>query len=91
MNNKLESINLFKGYSQEENANTHAFLSFLNLLLNSSNNDFVHFTNKLEMKLVTPRTNDINIDCLKQNHGATWDGQIYSKNKQWFIGIESVH
>jgi hypothetical protein len=33
MNGHLDSMNLFRGYSQEENAQTHAFLAFLNFLL----------------------------------------------------------
>ncbi len=89
MNNKLESINLFKGYSQEENENTHAFLAFLNSLLNSNKKEFLRFFNSLKIGIQTSRTSDITIDCLKQNYGATWDGQIYSKSKKWFIAIES--
>ncbi len=89
VNSKLESINLFKGYSQEENANTHAFLAFLKALLNSSKKEFTQFFNYLDMGIKTNKTNDINIDCLKQNFGATWDGQIYSKRNKWFIAIES--
>jgi len=89
LNNKLESINLFKGYSQEENANTHAFLAFLKALLNSSQKEFLSFFNYLDMGIKTSGTKDINIECLKQNFGATWDGQIYSNSKKWFIAIES--
>lgn len=89
MNNKLESINLFKGYSQEENANTHAFLTFLKALLNSNRKEFVQFFNDLDMGIKSNMTDNINIDFLKQNFGATWDGQIYSKSEKWFIAIES--
>jgi hypothetical protein len=36
----LDSLNLFKGYTQEENANTHAFLAFLKFLLKTSPKGF---------------------------------------------------
>ena len=49
----MDSINLFKGYSQKENEQTHAFLAFLNFLRNS---------NKVDIwKIEDPRDGDLNI------------------------------
>lgn len=88
MNEKLESINLFKGYAQDENAKTHAFLSFLYILLRSNETAFLFFWKELNLLSRNIRPKATCIGCLKQNF-ATWDGQIFSEQDKWFIAIES--
>jgi hypothetical protein len=88
MNCNLESINLFKGYKQEENENTHAFLAFLNLLLHTNNKLFLTFWNSLKTGIKIDVVNDVEIDCQPRKFGS-WDGQIYSKKQKWFVAIES--
>jgi hypothetical protein len=89
MNGDLDSINLFKGYTQEENSNTHAFLAFLNFLLHADRRDFFKLLRSFNCGDVsTANPEDIEIRCLRYDHG-TWDGEIYSKRKRWFLAIES--
>ena len=88
MNSDLDSINLFKGYSQKENEQTHAFLAFLNFLLHTDKKKFVLLWNSLKISRININPSDIEIRCLNYENG-TWDGEIKSKKKKWFIAIES--
>jgi hypothetical protein len=89
MNNVLESMNLFRGYSQEENAQTHAFLAFLNFLLHANARAFQTYWHSLGLwpRRVTP--SDVEIGCLTHENGGTWDGQIRSRKRGWFVAVES--
>jgi hypothetical protein len=50
---------------------------------------FLSFWRELKIGNNDIETNDIEIDIMKRNSGATWDGEIKSKKKKWFIAIES--
>ncbi len=89
MNGHLDSMNLFRGYSQEENAQTHAFLAFLNFLLHANAKVFQKYCGSLRLGLHGATPADVEIGCLTQADGGTWDGQILSRKSGWFIAVES--
>jgi hypothetical protein len=89
MNGHLDSMNLFKGYSQEENAQTHAFLAFLNFLRHANARVFRAYWHSLGFNPHGVSPADIEIGCLTQKDGGTWDGQILSQKSRWFIAVES--
>ena len=64
-------------------------LAFLNFLLRTEPKLFLAFCCSRNFGGIKIEPKDVEIDCLKQNYGGTWDGQRFSRKKGWFIAVES--
>ena len=85
------SLNLFKGYSQKENGQTHAFLSFLNFLKNCDERSLTNICNNLKIfkknHKIIPESVKIEVLPSKaQKKKVTWDGQI--QTSKLLVAIE---